>query len=158
PIIIDLKSLPADKLVAALLKTIPQKDWPRLRFYSTAPEHTKLIREQRQDAVVFEDRNVTFERLMRVAGSHQCTLDKSQPWIAYELVRELNVCDKTKLGSTCLDKLPFEMWTPESVKCSRRMTGAKLVFFGVNTRETYARARQLGADAVFTDDVATVKQ
>lgn len=50
------------------------------------------------------------------------------------------------------------MWTSESVACTRTMTGAKIVFFGINTAEDYKKARDLGADAVFTDDPALLTQ
>ncbi|MBI4367725.1 MAG: hypothetical protein HY543_13020 [Deltaproteobacteria bacterium] len=49
------------------------------------------------------------------------------------------------------------MWTAATVKCVRQMaSGAKIVFFGVNTPAEYAEARTLGADAVFTDDPKTL--
>lgn len=156
PLIIDMKSLPADRLVNALFAAIPEGEWKRLRFYSTTAEHTSKIRQRKPDAVVFEDRGVTFQRLMMVNATRQCTQPNKTQWVAYELVRDLNVCDKTKLGSTCIDKLPMEMWTPESVQCTRNMTGAQLVFFGINDKESFERAQQLGAAAVLTDNPAAL--
>lgn len=158
PIIVDLKSLPAKKIVNALIRIIPESQWPRLRFYSTSQEHTDLIKKLKPTAIVFEDRNITFERLITVASSHQCTIKRNQSWVGYELIRNLRICDETKLNNICLEKLPFEMWTPQSIQCTRDMTDAKLVLFGINTKKAYRRATHLGADAILTDNPEVLLQ
>lgn len=151
--IIDMKSPETQRLVDALVATIPAADWPRLRFYSTNPEHTKLLRQARPSAVVFEDRGETLTRLLTSNESHQCVGQGAESWVAYELIRSLQVCDQTKLGSTCVPNVSFTMWTDESVACTRTATnGAGIVFFGINTVEDYRRASELGANAVFSDN------
>lgn len=151
--IIDMKSPETQKLIDALVATIPAADWPRLRFYSTNPEHTKLLRQTRPNAAIFEDRSETLTRLLTSNETHQCVGQGAESWVAYELVRPLQVCDQTKLGSTCVPNVLFMMWTEESVACTRAMTdGAKIVFFGINTVADYQQASELGADAVFSDN------
>jgi len=152
PIIIDMKSLPAKDLVTALIKTIPDDQWKRLLFYSTNAEHTKLLRERKPDALIFEDRGATFSRNLKMITSHECTLKTPQKWVGYELIRTMDVCDKTKLGKTCVENLAFTVWTPDTIRCTRHMTGAKIVFFGINTPADFTAARRLGANAVFSDD------
>jgi glycerophosphoryl diester phosphodiesterase len=150
--VVDMKSPETQRLVDALVTTIPAADWPRLRFYSTNPEHTKLLRQARPNATIFEDRGETLTRLLTSNETHQCVGQGAESWIAYELVRPLQVCDKTKLGSTCVE-IPFTLWSDESVVCTRASThGAGIVFFGINTAEDYRRASELGADAVFSDN------
>lgn len=161
PIIVDMKSLPAEPLVKALLnpKNIQPKEWARLRFYSTSAEHTKLLQAKKPDAIIFEDRVQTLERLAAstLSATHQCTGEGKESGVAYELVRELNLCDVTKMGSTCVDKVPMPLWTPESVACTKRMTeGAQIVFFGINTPDDYRKSAEFGADAVFSDDPAAL--
>lgn len=157
PIVVDLKSLPAEPLVDAIVRTVPQQHWPRLRFYSTSTEHTKQIRSKKPDAVIFEDRSQTFQRLMAFSTTRRCLIQSSQAWVGYELMRELKVCDKTQLSSACVDKLPFILWSPESLQCTKMMTGATIVFFGINNAESYEKARRFGADAVFTDIPGVLK-
>ena len=151
--IVDMKSPETQRLVDSLVATIPVADWSRLRFYSTNPEHTKLLRQARPNAAIFEDRSETLTRLLTSNETHQCVGQGAESWIAYELVRPLQVCDQTKLGSTCVPNVSFTMWTEESVACTRTATnGAGIVFFGINTAEDYQRASELGANAVFSDN------
>lgn len=158
-LIIDMKSPETQGLVNALVATIPASDWSRLRFYSTNPEHTKLLKQERPSAVVFEDRSETLVRLLTSNETHQCVGQGAESWVAYELVRPLQVCDQTKLGSTCVPNVSFTMWTDEGIACTRAATnGAGLVFFGVNTAEDYKRASALGANAVFSDNPSLLMQ
>lgn len=151
PLIIDLKSLPANDLVNALVTTIPANEWGRIIFYSTNADHTKALREKKPDAAIFEDRGVSLARFAAINGAHQCITGTHTPWIGYELVRPLEVCDVTKLGRTCVTQ-PFTLWTPESVACARNTTGGELVFFGVDTEATYVEAGKLGARAVYSNN------
>ena len=151
--VVDMKSPETKLLVDAIVAAIPATDWSRLKFYSTNPEHTKFLRQARPDAVIFEDRNETFARIITSNTSHQCIGQGPERWVGYELVRPLQICDQTKLGSTCLPNVNFTMWNLESLSCTRSMTsGARIVFFGINTVEDYQRASGLDADAVFSDN------
>lgn len=152
PIVLDLKSLPAEPLIAAILKHVPASEWSRLTVYSTQREHTAAFAKAKSDVVVFEDRADTYQRLVTINGATKsCAVPHAARWVGFELTREVEICEQFTLGRNCT-KTPLQFWTPESVECTRRVTGGKLVFFGVNTPEDYARARALGADAVFTDD------
>src|SRR3989338_3957184 len=76
PIVVDFKSLPAETLIAAVVKSVPEKEWPRLRFYSTSAEHTKALHAQKPDAVIFEDREPSLKRLMIIDGTNDCKVEK----------------------------------------------------------------------------------
>lgn len=158
-IILDLKSLPAQPLVDALLRHVPAKDWKRLIVYSTQQEHTQAFKQASQRAGiaadVFEDRAVTFQRLITMRDTKTCGLPGKVRWVSFEMVRELETCEQTKLGRNCV-KLPMPVWTTDTVTCTRTQTQAQLVFFGINTAVDYARARALGANFVYTDDFTTL--
>lgn len=64
PLILDLKSLPAEPLVQALAEQIPAEEMPRLIFYSTEAEHVEALHRRLPQAIVFEDRDRTFQRLV----------------------------------------------------------------------------------------------
>jgi hypothetical protein len=73
-------------------------------------------------------------------------------YVGFELFRDLDICEKFKLGGNCY-KTPFEMWSQESMECTRTMTSsAKVILFGVDTPEAYEKARQLGAYGVYSND------
>lgn len=149
---IDLKSLPAEPLVKALANQIPKADLKRLVFYSTNAEHLVALDKYLPQAVYFEDRAKTFDRLVTYAGTHQCTLPNKASYVGFELFRELEICEKFKLGGNCR-KTPFEMWSHESMGCTDTMTSsAKVILFGIDTTEAYEKARQLGAYAVYSNN------
>ena len=64
PVIVDMKSLPEEKLVAALLKHIPESEWKRLTFYSTNEGHLVHLKKGKPDAIMFEPRKMTRVRLL----------------------------------------------------------------------------------------------
>lgn len=157
PVIVDLKSMPADPLIASLLVYIPEDQWSRLIFYSTNAEHTKLLHEKRLDAVVFEDRDVTRERLVREALNDDCALPGMADWVGFEMDRSVQVTESFALGSGNTD-VTFRAWTDETMSCTRQQVpDAKIVFFGVNSAEEYCRAATLGADAIYTDQPSLFK-
>lgn len=158
PVIVDLKSMPADSLVASLLLYIPEGQWSRLTFYSTNAEHTKLLREKKPDAVIFEDRDVTRERLVREALNEDCALPSTTTWIGFEMDRALSVTESFALGSGETD-MTFHAWTDETVTCTREQApGAKIVMFGINSVEDYCAAVSLHADAIYTDQPSLFKE
>lgn len=150
--VIDLKSLPAEPLVKALARQVPKDDLKRLVFYSTNTEHLVALDKYLPQAVHFEARAKTFDRLVTYAGTHQCTLPNKASYVGFELFRDLEICEKFKLGGNCR-KTPFEMWSRESMDCTATMTSsAKVILFGVDTPEAYEKARQLGAHAVYSNN------
>ncbi len=150
--IIDLKSLPAEPLVKALARDVPKADLARLTFYSTNAEHLLALDKYLPQAHHFEDRAQTFDRLISLSGTHKCTVPNKTPYVGFELFRELEICEKFKLGGNCW-KTPFEMWTPESIQCTASMTeGAKVILFGIDTVEAYQKAWQLGAYGVYSNN------
>ncbi|MEH6546398.1 MAG: glycerophosphodiester phosphodiesterase family protein [Sneathiella sp.] len=151
PLIIDLKSLPAEPLIKALANTIDEKQLSRLVFYSTNSEHLKWLHRIKPDAVTFEDRSISRKRLLAVANQQVCLHSSASLWIGFEMDRTMVVTEKFVLGSgqTTLD---FHLWTPNSVECTRQKApDAKIVLFGVNTEKDYRIAERLGADAIYTD-------
>lgn len=149
---VDLKSLPAEPLIKAIANDVPGKDLKRLVFYSTNSEHLIALAKYLPQASHFEERSTTFSRLVTFAGTRQCTLPDKTPYIGFELFRDLDVCEKFKLGGNCL-KTSFEMWSPESMSCSANMTqSAKSVLFGIDTPEAYEKAWKLGAYGVYSNN------
>lgn len=149
---VDLKSLPAAPLVKAIARDVPKTDLKRLVFYSTNAEHIAALKKAIPQAVHFEDRATTFNRLIDVAATHTCSLPGKSFYAGFELFRNLEVCEKFKLGGNCR-KSAFEMWSPESMACTARMTeSARIVFFGIDTPALYEKARQLGAFAVYSNN------
>jgi glycerophosphoryl diester phosphodiesterase len=158
PVIVDLKSLPAEPLIASLLLYIPEEEWNRLIFYSTNTEHTKLLREKKPDAVIFEDRDLTRERLFREALNEDCSLPSTASWIGFEMNREVSATESFSLGEGKTN-LTFHAWTDETVSCTREQAlDAKIVMFGINSAEDYCRAAALHADAIYTDQPSLFKE
>ncbi|MCI5073310.1 hypothetical protein MRY82_10295 [bacterium] len=154
--IVDMKSLPEEVLVNALIKTISDTDWSRLVFYSTNAKHLQLLKEKKPEAITFESRDETRARLLNHENSNQCIDEGKESWVGFELARKMTVLEKFALGSSQTD-LWFKLWDRGAVKCTKKMTqGAKVVLFGINTREQYKQAIKLKVDAVFTDDPSAI--
>lgn len=148
---VDLKSLPAEPLVKAIARDVPKKDFRHIIFYSTNAEHIVTVEKYLPQAPHFEERATTFNRLITFAGTHQCTLPNKASYVGFELSRDLDICEKFKLGGNCF-KTSFEMWSPESFSCSENMTqSAKIIFFGIDTPEAYEQAWSLGAYGVYSN-------
>jgi glycerophosphoryl diester phosphodiesterase len=151
PLIVDLKSLPAEPLIRALKEHVPEHEWPRLILYSTQKEHTEWARKLIPQAVLFEDRDITRRRLVQFINSRECNSPSNASWLGFELKRKMNVTEKFTLGQAT-DPVNFQLWTKESMTCVRQMAkSAKVVIFGIDTREDFLITHQLGADAVYTD-------
>lgn len=150
--VIDLKSLPAEPLVQAIAREVPKADLKRITFYSTNKEHLDAVAKLLPNATRFEERTKTFDRLLASAGANQCTIPNKSSYVGFELVRELNICEKFKLGDNCF-KTPFQMWTPSSVACTEQMTqSAKIILFGIDTPDAYKKAWELGAYGVYSNN------
>ena len=151
-LIIDLKSLPAEPLIKAIVKVIPAGEWGRIVFYSTNKEHLDLLMKLKPDAVTFEDRDISRGRLVSVLANGKCEYKSDAKWIGFEMNREMNVIETYALGQG-QNKVDFIMWSPESIKCTRKMAPqAKIVIFGTDTVDDLKKVDKLGADAVLTNN------
>lgn len=152
PLIIDLKSLPAEPLIKAVVKTIPENEWKRMVFYSTNKEHLDWLKQLKPDAVTFEDRDTSRGRLLSVLASGKCEYKSDAKWIGFEMNREMDVVEIYALGQG-QNKIDFIMWSPESIKCTHKMAPqAKIVIFGIDTVDDLKKVDKLGADAVLTNN------
>ena len=152
PVIVDLKSLPGEPLVRALLRSVPKREWKRIIIYSTNKGPLDLFQKLRPQTKMFEDRNTTRGRLLSLANSGACLFPAHADWVAFELKRKMTVVEKFTLGEDSND-LDFKLWTPASVDCFRKsVPNAKIAIIGVNSKEDLRQAEALGADAVYTDD------
>ena len=104
------------------------------------------------DAVTFEDRDISRGRLVSVLANGKCEYKSDAKWIGFEMNREMNVIETYALGQG-QNKVDFIMWSPESIKCTRKMAPqAKIVIFGTDTVDDLKKVDKLGADAVLTNN------
>lgn len=151
PLILDLKSLPAEPLVRALIQEVPDDEWKRIIVYSTNKEHIEVLKQLRPTSITFEERKTTRQRLLHFINSHECSFPSDAQWLGFELKRKMTVLEKFTLGED-QDDVEFELWSPESMRCSRKMAPkAKVILFGINSKEAWREAMRLKADAVYTD-------
>lgn len=155
-IVIDMKSLPAEPLVKALVKVVEEKKaWNRLLFYSTDPTHLAALKTLKPDARFFEERDKTRTRLLSVRNLSLCPdqLEEGR-YAGFELEREMQVEEQFKLGKG-ISKLRFRLWDDAAMKCVK--DPQKVVIFGVNDKEAYNVASGLGVYGVFSDAPSTLK-
>lgn len=151
-LIVDLKSLPADKLVDAVAKVADKHNaWDRLVFYSTDDSHLIYLKRHHPRATSFESRRNTIEELLNVNGSTALSKTDQPVWLGFELTRQMTVSEKLALGDADYP-LNLVVWTEPGVKRIReKLPQAKFVLFGINCRDDYHKAESLGAYGVFTD-------
>ena len=64
----------------------------------------------------------------------------------------MQVVERFTLGQDS-DEINFKLWNQESVNCFRTMSpNSKIVLFGIDDKESYKIAKDLGVDAVYTND------
>lgn len=98
-IIINLKSLPADKLIEAVARAANnQNAWDRLVFYSTDDDHLTYLKTNYPQAKSFESRRNTVEELLNVNGSERLAKTDQPIWLGFELVRQMKITEKLALG------------------------------------------------------------
>lgn len=151
--IIDLKSLPADKLLQAVAKEVDEnKAWGRVVFYSTSDSHLEYLKNNYPHAVAFESRNATLEELLTPTGSTKIPASEKCIWIGFELVRDVILEESLALGKAQYN-LELQCWNHDNLERIRnKLPKSHLVMFGVNTVEDYKKANELKADAVYTDN------
>ena len=151
-IIVDMKSLPADILVKALVETISEEESRRLIFYSTNAEHIDLLNLYKPHWRTFEKRDVTRQRLLEFSQTARTTLPSGCVWMGFELKRKMMVTETFTLGNGN-STVEFHLWTPQLVSYLRNSNPELfLVLFGINKNDEWEEALKLGVDAVYTDN------
>ncbi|SDC09805.1 glycerophosphoryl diester phosphodiesterase [Cupriavidus sp. YR651] len=151
PVILDMKSLPAPPLAAAVAAVLAQHQaWQRVRIYSTEAVFQQAFAAWPR-AQLFESRDATRGRLVDVALAREC---KSPPpdgtWAGFEMRRNVDVVERFTLGEG-RSGTRAAMWTPASVSCFRADGSTRLLAIGVNDAAAYQEAARLGMDAVLVD-------
>ncbi len=153
-IIVDLKSLPANELIDAIIKLVDEKQaWDKLVFYSTNDEHLNYFKQHKPIAQLFESRNITRQRLLTLRNDSSCCCQNHNVnYIGFELDREMLVEESFALGKAS-NKIHFKLWDTKAVDCTKNSTSkhSKIFFFGINNKQDYEEAAKLGAYAVFSD-------
>ena len=155
-IIVDLKSLPANKLINAIIKLVDEKQaWGRLVFYSTNEEHLEYFKQHKPEARLFENRLKTRQRLLTMRNEHVCCCKADSNYIGFELSREMVVEEAFALGKST-NKIHFKLWDNDAVECVKNSTNksSKIFLFGINSKLAYEEAKKLKAYAIFTDEPA----
>lgn len=159
--VVDLKSLPAEPLIKAIVKVVDQKNaWDRLLFYSTSDEHLLHLRKHKPEARVFESREKTRRRLLAVRNEGVCEAGTdANPYVAFELDRKMQVEEVLTLGNA-KDEIRFRLWDQKAMECFGKIKSKQLqVFlFGINKKEEYEEAKKLGAFAVMTDTPQMIQE
>lgn len=157
-IIVDLKSLPADKLIDAIIKLANEKKaWNRLVFYSTNDEHLDYFKKHQPKARVFENRTQTRERLLKLRNENICCcMNKKGQYVGFELAREMQVEESFALGKSN-NTIHFKLWDKQAIECVQNsLNNPKIYLFGVNNKSAYEEAKRLNAYAIFTDKPAAL--
>lgn len=151
-IIVDLKSLPADKLIDAIIKLVDEKQaWDRLIFYSTSEEHLDYFKQHKPEAKLFESRTQTRQRLLTLRNEGLCCCKNyNAKYVGFELDREMLVEESFALGKST-NKIHFRLWDQKAIDCIKNSTHKYIFLFGINTKQDYEEAKQLNVDAIFTD-------
>lgn len=155
-IIVDMKSLPAEALVKALIKTVSDEETVRMIFYSTNAEHIDLLNQYKPFWRTFEKRDFTRQRLLDINQTGLTNLPISSPWMGFELKRKMVVTETFALGKGT-SSVEFRLWTPSVVAYLRQVCpDSFLVLFGINKKEDWDEAVSLGVNAIYTDNPAEI--
>jgi glycerophosphoryl diester phosphodiesterase len=151
-IIVDMKSLPAERLVEALIQTISDEDATRLVFYSTNAEHIDLLNRYKPHWKTFEKRDVTRQRLLDVNQTDHSNTPITSSWMGFELKRQMMVTETFALG-VGVSGVEFHLWTPRTISYLRGINpNLFIVLFGINTKEEWEEALSLDVQGVYTDN------
>lgn len=157
PIFLDMKAPPAVPLVHAVAQVLEDTHaWSRVRIYSTDLAHTQAWRAYPK-ARLFEDRGTSRQRLVDLMLGNRCIPPPPGTWVGIELTRPLELIEHFTLGKG-ISKSVAHWWTPEVVRCHRKLGRVNIVIFGIDNRDSYQQAKQLGVDAVMTDSPAHLQQ
>jgi glycerophosphoryl diester phosphodiesterase len=151
-IIIDMKSLPAESLINALVETVSDEESERLIFYSTNAEHIDLLFQQKPHWKTFEKRDLTRQRLLELNQTGQSDLPLNSNWIGFELKRKMVVTESFALGKGT-SSLDFYLWSLKTISILKEANpNISIVLFGINKKEEWIQAVNLGVSAVYTDN------
>ncbi|MFM0173568.1 glycerophosphodiester phosphodiesterase family protein [Paraburkholderia sediminicola] len=151
PVILDMKALPAGPQAQAVARVLDEENaWQRVSIYSTEADYQQSFAAYPQ-ARLFESRDATRGRLMRVLLNQGCVdAPAKHAMTAFELHRTLTVVEKFTLGEGRSD-VQATLWTPATVACFRQKPDVRIVAIAVNDAEDYRTAACLGIDAVLAD-------
>ena len=151
PVILDMKALPAAPLTQAVARVLDQEQaWSRVSIYSTEADYQQSFAAYPQ-ARLFESRDATRGRLVRVLLNQGCVdAPAEHAMAAFELHRALTVVEKFTLGEGRSD-VQATLWTPATVACFRQKPDVRIVAIAVNNADDYRTAACLGIDAVLAD-------
>ncbi|MDE1180604.1 glycerophosphodiester phosphodiesterase family protein [Paraburkholderia sp.] len=151
PVILDMKALPAEPQAAAVAQVLTEENaWSRVTLYSTEADYQRAFAAYPQ-ARLFESRDATRTRLVRVLLNEGCVEPPaSGTSAAFEMHRAVTVVEKFTLGEG-QSGVNATLWTPETVACFRRHPDVHIVAIAVNDAADYRRAACLGIDAVLAD-------
>lgn len=153
PVFLDLKSLPAAPLVAAVAEVLERRQaWHRVWLYSTDAAFNPLWQRYPR-AQVMEARDATRRRLLTLALAHRCDQAPARPvWSAFELRRTVEVRERFTLGEGVTPIADAQLWTPQAMHCFRSARAdVGVLWIGVSSAQDYQQAIRLGADAVMVD-------
>jgi len=158
PVFLDIKAQPVGEVIDAVARTLDRaRAWSRVRFYSTERDASDYLAQHYADrAQRFESRDATRNRLVDLALAGRCSPPAAGTWMGIELERDLTVTEQFTLGSSSYPVKLARLWTPQAMACVRRVTGTKVVMFGINSAQAYGAAHELGADALMVDSPASV--
>jgi glycerophosphoryl diester phosphodiesterase len=150
--IIDLKSLPAKKLIDSIAKTLEHSNaWNRVIFYSTDISHYHYLKKNYKLAKIFEARDHTRDRNLNMLLNESCSVPLNEDWIGLELKRKIIIKEYFALGEGTTS-VTAKLWNPEITKCINNFSkNSKIVVFGINNIEDYCESIKLGAYAVLSD-------
>jgi glycerophosphoryl diester phosphodiesterase len=151
PVILDMKALPAEPQTQAVARVLSEENaWSRVTLYSTEAEYQRSFAGYPQ-AKIFESRDATRGRLVRVLLNEGCIdAPPEHTSAAFELHRTVTVVEKFTLGEG-RSEVNATLWTPATVACFRRRPDVHLVAIAVNNADDYRAAACLGMDAVLSD-------
>lgn len=151
-IIVDMKSLPVEPLVNALVDTISDEEAERLIFYSTNSDHIDLLNHLKPHWKTFEKRDATRQRLLDLNQKGVSDLPLTSNWVGFELKRKMVVTETFALGQGS-SSVDFYLWSINVVSFLKHQNPyVSLVLFGINTKEEWEKAIDLGVDGVYTDN------
>jgi glycerophosphoryl diester phosphodiesterase len=154
PIVLDMKALPAERQTQAVAQVLSEENaWPRVTLYSTEAEYQRSFSAYPQ-AKIFESRDATRTRLVRVLLDQGCIDPPPEhASAAFELHRTVTVVEKFTLGEG-RSEVNATLWTPATVACFRTRPDVHIVAIAVNNADDYRAAACLGIDAVLADSPA----
>jgi glycerophosphoryl diester phosphodiesterase len=155
---LDLKQTPAQPLVSAVAQVLAKTGAAeRSTIYSTDADITAAASQQ-EGLRVAESRDVTRERLLKMALSQHCDRPPDPgKWAAFELHRRVRITEEFTLGSG-ISEVDADLWDPASVECFKSQSGMKVMGIAVKTVDDYRLAHRIGLDAVLVDSPRAARQ